>query len=81
MVGGSHECLCIAPYLEGFGLTCLKFVQDSQSMDLILSEEPSTEDRNVQSKPHVVGVGTLVDILHGVSPNYVPTRVLKRGSR
>ena len=50
-------------------------------MDLILSEEPSTEDRNVQSKPHVVGVGTLVDILHGVSPNYVPTRVLKRGSR
>ena len=32
-------------------------------MDLILSKEPSTEDRNVQLEFPVVGVGTLVDVL------------------
>ena len=38
-----------------------KFVYDLPSIGLILSEEPSTKDRNVQLKPPMVGVGTLVD--------------------
>ena len=35
-------------------------------MDLILSEGPSTEDRNVQLELPMVGVGTLVDVLRRV---------------
>ena len=34
-------------------------------MDLILFEKPSTEDHNIQLEPHVLGVGTLVDVLGG----------------
>jgi hypothetical protein len=34
-------------------------------MDLILFEEPSTEDCNVQLEPPLVGVGTLIDVLCG----------------
>jgi hypothetical protein len=42
---------------------CLQYVQESQSLNLIMSEEPSTEDRNVQLEPPLVGVGTFLDVL------------------
>ena len=32
-------------------------------MDLILSEEPSTEDGNVHLEPPLLGVETLVDVV------------------
>ena len=38
-------------------------MQRFKSMDIILAEEPSAEDRNVQLELAVVGVGTLVDVL------------------
>ena len=34
-------------------------------MELILSEEPSTKDCNLQLEPPLLGVGTLVDVLGG----------------
>ena len=34
-------------------------------MDLILSDEPSTDDRNVQLEPAEVEVDTLVDVQRG----------------
>jgi hypothetical protein len=34
-------------------------------MDLIVSEQPSTEDRNVQLEPLVLEVGTVVNLLRG----------------
>ena len=49
----------------GFGLTCLQFKHGSQSINLILSEQPSIRNRNVQLEPLVVGVETLVDVLRG----------------
>ena len=32
-------------------------------MDVILSHEPSTEDRNFQLEPPLVEFGTLIDVL------------------
>ena len=45
-----------------FGLTCSLCVQGSQYMDVVLSQEPLTVDRNFLLEPLLVEVGTLIHV-------------------